>query len=574
MRARIRVGTPRSLVEAVRVAEEFAKLKRRPEGVVPRFIRLEHGRALGLLGRIAQAVPLLQALRVDAKNTPIESAALDVLAEIAGASNPKIALDAAEDLLERGEATKAAVRFVTCLTLFRGRPEEPRCLTGLGTAYLRSGRWLEAIAAFTMLETIKADTAETGMFKLSALRRQKDLTRDPADIKVYQDHRARMASKGGGDFLIEEEALEFEAAGNYKAAAATWAKLASDRALYRRARAVFLQPDPAAAIDLFRRHLAKAPASPEAFRSTVYVARCLVQLGKPDEALAIAEGAESKWPNQDPKMLQWLILQRAQAKAAQGKAADAEAEVAAIERIWKKEQKGLDYLSRALAVAAEAWERAAKDDAGWERAARLWHRFFEINPPDPKKDAGRLEAIASKLVEIAPRVKDAKDLWAMARDLYAQLRATRRGDTDAIRRLEAKCFAGMGRFEDAVDVLRELTAADPGMQNGTLWEELGDAHLAWGRSLEKGSVRTERIRKAADIYSSLSAALRRGEGPHFWRVTYRRAECLWETDLESLRDFFADMARRGCATRWDGGEFKPKFEALKAKLEERLPGRK
>jgi hypothetical protein len=181
--------------------------------------------------------------------------------------------------------------------------------------------------------------------------------------------------------------------------------------------------------------------------------------------------------------------------------------------------------------------------------------------------------IAGKLVEIAPRVQEAKELWSMARDLYAQLRAAKRGG-DALRRLEAKCFVGMGRHEEGVEALRELAAADPTMVDGALWEELADAYQAWGRSLELGSTRTETIRKALEIYGKLSSALRRVEGLHYWRVTYSYVQCLWETDLESLRDFFSDMARRGYAEKWDDGAFKAKFEALRARLAEKLPGRK
>jgi tetratricopeptide (TPR) repeat protein len=280
---------------------------------------------------------------------------------------------------------------------------------------------------------------------------------------------------------------------------------------------------------------------------------------------------------------------------------EAEEDLKLLKAIYQKEGTGVDYLSRALGLLAQGCEEAAsKVDKEKERelydslsikAASYYYDYFQINPPDPKRDADKLNVIADKLFLAAitrlEKIRatgekipeEVRGMFEKARDLFAQYRTSGAKIPDEtnqlLRQKEAKCFLETGKFDQAIEIYREIAAADPQMSKGNIHEDLADCYMVQARAMQTGSDRTALIKKADTTYGTLAAGLMQNQriNDHFWRLMFKHAECLWETDLELLRSFFGNMTKRGYAPNWDEGKYgyQSKFEDLRKKLEAKLP---
>ena len=583
------------------VGIEFFKLLPKLEGETAMAVKVETGRALCKAGKLTEGRPWLEGVRRDpaAKGSAWESRAIELLAEFFASSNPKLAIDAADDLFERGCHEAAISQYRAALALIKDGPTRGHCWLQIGRAYAMVRRHTEAISAYRaameQAGTVPEESRAAATGRLESHRRLKAATKDAADEAAFRAYRDWYLKNVGGedDAIRREGAIDMEAEKKYEEAARLWQQLADKPDGSYRVEATFAAGfdwfragDSARAAPLFRRHLELVAevAQPDrltvrdAMGSVIHLCKILLADKKAEEVLKVAEGVESRFPQAEPRPLLWVMLQRVNARVSLGRLAAADGDLAAMETLYKRDGIGVDVLSLALSSLAQGHE--AREQA--IRAAQLWHRYFELNPLDPKKDGARVAALADRLYSAGVALSESggaegKDLLGKARDLFVQLRAAG-GLSEArlgvLRLREARCLRGLERFDDAIEILRELAGADHEISDGVVWEMLADAYVAKGKSLGAGRDRIELVKRADEIYVKLASLLVTQKGAHYWRMVYGHAECLWETDLEGLRAFFDTMTSRGYAPSWDGKERAAMFEGLRKKLEAKLPARK
>jgi len=653
--------------EAARLAEELFKLLPKLDDDMSKLIRLEQGRAYFKAGKGEAGKTLLTAIARDPRNkeTWIESLAIDILGEYAGETDVRLAIEAADNIFEKGPAFlyQAIGKYRRAITAIKKSEDQPlvaHCWFQIGLCYFYLDRYYESVAAFTKLEDsmIKnanaSKAADGALRKLMALKKLKGITKDSADQAAYDDflrwatgaYPKQIGSSGKREAAIssEDRARELaegkkwsEAADKYREAADAWAGISSDttdpfyeEALftagfdwYRRGDCLNRSGnagDAAKITDAFGRalqsfanHLAYVDKLANKERTVIKNAvgsvmfSCRIYLhktvNKPEKALEVSTDLEKRFPGADATFVMNIMSQRIDAKLDMGKMGEAEDDLKSLKSTYQKEGIGINNLSRALGLLAQAFEAAAakldreKDREIYDnysvKAAAYYYDYFQINPPDPKKDADKLSVIADKLFMAAQaRVEKARaqgktdegarTMFAQARDLYAQYRSSGVKLTDEVqlnlRMREARCYLENGQHDLAIEIYREITGADPAMAKGNWWEDLADCYVVQAKAMQQGKERNDTFKKADGIFYGLAGRLKEAQkiNEHYWRLLYKHVDCMWETDYEQLRLFYDSMTKRGVAPAWDDGKhgYQAKFEDLRKKLEEKLPKEK
>lgn len=622
----------REYAAAGRLAEDYFKvLPQARLEEIGKALQLEQARVWCKSGQLAKGLDLLQQLARQHKDSWVENLAIDLLGEYGADRSLALTLDTANNLFSRGKPF-----LLQALSLYRKvlaaiqKPEDRKfaseCTYQIGRCYYYLDRYHESVAALTPFEKAplagSPEAPQAALLKLNCLVRLSRLSKDKADEKAFEDFRAwltRTYPNEAGGSLLRDAAIDAEMKGLWGDAAAKWEQLAKPagpyheealfslgRCRYRQGAATWDQ-----ALDAFRKHLALVATLPakdarlvkNAVGSILYASTMLAHtsLNKPAEALVFSEGVEQKFPQADPKLLIEILGVRVQARLKLGRIPEAEEELQQLKSRYGREQVGLDAYERALGRLAQALlEQAAKlEDAGERerlnvRAAEYFYDQLQLNPGKPGRQtegmARMLFVVAEGRMSKAAAAGD-KVLIEEARKIYGRslelsqevLLAARPEDQPALKSRILRCLLMTGQFQKAVDLAQEATRRDPQMRDGSSWEALADAYLEQSKSLAPGAERTALIRKAGDLFGELASRFTR-EGlyhEHTWRLLYKQLSCLFETDLDRLQACFSTLKERGYAPKWDADEqglsrwgYQAKFEELRARLEQRLPGRK
>jgi tetratricopeptide (TPR) repeat protein len=360
-----------------------------------------------------------------------------------------------------------------------------------------------------------------------------------------------------------------------------------------------------------------AKAVKNAVGSLMFSCRILVheKVNKSEEALALSDEVDKRFPTADPKLVIAIMSLRIDAKVKKGLVEEAEADLKALKAKYDKEGLGLDHYQRALTVLAGAFMAgAAKEkDANPEKydlygmkATEYYYQFYQLNPSAIKGNMDQMEAMAQMLFAAAEarlkagqakgdqdQVKEAKEIYKRCNELYKEYLLARERELEKsekgkelIRGIKARvtrCMLMAGQFEEAIKMYEDVTRTDTGMKDGSSWEELADCYAEKARSLPKGAERNDYLKRCEKIYAQLATMLISNQrfDEHAYRLLYKRAEALFELDLDALRSFYNNATVRGWAPKWDVNEknvsawgYQTKFEDLRKKLDGVLPPKK
>ncbi len=649
--------------DAANLAENFFKMfpNMRFEDT-GKALRLEQARALCKSSQTDKGIKLLQELIKTNKDTWVENVAIDYLGEYAGNESVQLAIDSADNFLDRGPAFiyKAIQKYRRALQAIK-KPEDqkfaPYCWAQLGKCYYLLGRHYEAVAAITVLESPQyissKEAGEAAMRKLSSLQAISRATKDKADERAFEDYRRFVTEKFPGqanDQLLRQQAIAMDDAKKFEESVKVWEKLAVQgkdtfeeaifsvayssyyhgTQLFDQSRAAKIQSekDKIAAlgiqawnrsIDAFKKHLdfvEKAPTKdPKMVKRAVgaiqFSCRILTseRVNKPKDALDISVDVDKRFPNADARLVIGIMSTRIDAKLKLGEVQEAEDDLRALKAKFEKEQLGLEFYTRALAVVASAFEEAAeklrgKDQEKYDlfavKAATYYYEYYNLNPTAISTKPEQMEAMADKLFMAAQQrmamgeakigkegVEKAREIFDKARELYQGflLQKERSMPKDQVRSMNARvtrCLLMTGRFEEAIKMYESVVKDDLDMKDGSSWEDLSDCYVEKARSLPKGVERNDYLRKADKNYAALSARLMQAQAinEHTWRLLHKHADCLWELDLDALRRFYDFMDSRGYGgpKKWDADDagasrwgFQARFEDLRKKLDEKVP---
>lgn len=670
MKARLAYGDVRrgqaaakQYADAARLAEDFFKMfpQTRLEDIGQALL-LEQARAYCKAGQTDKGTKLLQELKAKYKNTWVENLAIDYLGEYAAGDSVQLAIEAADNFLERGPAYvyRAIQKYRRALQSIR-RPEDqkfvPYCWAQLGKCYFLLGRHYEAVAALSMLEKPPHNqhekAPEAALRKLTSLGKIAQATGDKADQKAFEDYRVWVTKafpNQAGEQLLRANAIDYDDKRQFDKAAAEWAKLAQpgrdtyEEAIFSMGFSLYnyglqlmdqARGKPAAerdrllvqavdawkrALDAFRKHLetvekmsGKEPrVVRRAVGSVYFSARILAhdRIARPQEALAISQDADKRFPNADPKLLIAILSSRIDAKIRLGQVQEAEEDLKTLKERYEKEGGlGMDHYARALAVLANAFEEAAEKereknpelyDLYAVKAATYYYEYYNLNPSAVARPE-QMEAMADKLFMAAEQrlklgepklgkegLEEVRRIYSKALELYKGFLLEKEAQLpkDQVRAIKSRltrCMLRVGQFEEAVKIYEEIVRNDPQKRDGSSWEDLSDCYVAQAMSMPKGAPRNELLRRAEATYAELAGLLMSNQrfNEHTYRLLYKRAECLFELDPDALARFFDAMELRGYAPGWDADEkgqsrwgFREKFEALRKKLEQILPRKK
>lgn len=649
--------------DAARLAEDFFKMfpQVRLEEI-GKALLLEQARAYCKAGQMDKGAKLLQELKTKYKDTWVESLAIDYLGEYAATDSVQLAIEAADNFMERGPAYvyRAIQKYRRALESIR-RPEDqkfiPYCWAQLGKCYFLLGRYYEAVAALSMLEKPPFNqhekAPEAALRKLTSLGKIAQATGDKADQKAFEDYRVwvtRAFPNQASDQLVRGTAIDYDDKRQFDRAAAEWAKLAQpgrdiyEEAIFSMGFSLYnygvqlldqARGKPAAerdrllgqaadawkrALEAFRKHLefveklsGKEPrVVRRAVGSVYFSARILShdRIGRPQEALAISQDADKRFPSADPKLLIAILSSRIDAKVRLGQVQEAEDDLRTLKERYEKEGGlGMDHYARSLAILANAFEEAAEKERGKNpelydlyavKAATYYYEYYNLNPSAVARPE-QMEAMADKLFMAAEQrlklgeqklgkegMEEVRRIYSKALELYKGFLLEKEAQLpkDQLRALKSRltrCMLRVGQFEEAVKIYEEIVRNDPEMRDGSSWEDLSDCYVAQAGSMPKGAARNQLLRQAEKNYAQLAGALmaRNLYNEHTYRLLYKRAECLFELDPDALARFFDTMELRGYAPAWDADEkgqsrwgYREKLENLRKKLEEILPRKK
>jgi hypothetical protein len=663
MKAYISYGDSRRGAEANKHYAEASKQAEELFRLVPnaRFdemgkaIRLEQARSYCKSGQIKPGIALLQDLAKQYKDTWVENVAVDMLGEYAGETDVALAVAAADNIFDRGQAFlyRAMQKYRKAIQAVK-KPADQKflsyCWYKIGECYYYLDRWYEAATALSMFEkaplSSSTEAPKAAMLKRGALAKIARSTKDKADEKALDDFRAwliRTYKDLAGDDEIRRLAVDFEFKQQFLEALKEWEKLArpektayeealfsigfnlyqeGDRLMKAAAREANEPKRNAAmtqAIELWKRaqasfkthleHVDKLPTKDtrvvkNAIGSVLYSCKILVnpKIDRADEALAASEDLDKRFPNADPRLLTAIMSLRLDAKLKKGQVQEAEDDLRALKAKYEKERVGLDYYTRALALLANAFEEAAnrekdKDNEKFElfadKAGAYYYDFYLLKPGEISQPK-QIEAMAEKLFGVAEsRAKKAgadkealdraRDVFGKARELYNAylLQEESRLEKGVVRAIKARitrCLIMTGKFDEAVKQYQEITRDDQAMRDGSSWESLADCYFQKAQSLPTGNERNGLYKDAEKIYAQLSALLVQSQtfNEHTWRLLTKRAETLYEIDLEALRHFYTNFDSRGYGPAWDENKwgFQTRLEDLRKKLNEKVPPRK
>jgi hypothetical protein len=367
------------------------------------------------------------------------------------------------------------------------------------------------------------------------------------------------------------------------------------------------------AMDGFRKHLAAVEKLPTKDANVVKRAigsiyhACLIltqdRVGKPQDALDVSADLDKRFPGADARFAIAIMAYRIDAKIKLGQVQEAEDDLRSLKAKFEKEQIGLDHYTRALTVLANAFlEAAAKEkdkdaekyDLYGMKAATYYLDFYRMDPTSIKKDVDKIEAMAQMIFVAAEQrsktaqAKNDKELAAQAKqdyasafELYNEFLLQReialmrtpdgQGTLRAIKARLTKCLLATGQFDKAIQTYEAITKDDAQMRDGSSWEELADCYVEKARNQPAGPEKKTLLKRSEEIYGRLAILLMQNQrfDEHTYRLLYKRAEVLLETEPDMLASFFKNMELRGHHPKWDEGKygFASKFVELKAKLD-------
>lgn len=369
------------------------------------------------------------------------------------------------------------------------------------------------------------------------------------------------------------------------------------------------------ALESFRKHLAHMEKLPSkdartvrnAIGSILFACRILVhpRFDQPEEALKISDDLERRFPNADPKLVIAIMSLRINAKVKAGRILDAEEDFQVLKSRYEKDKLGSDYYLNALLVLANAFQEAAarqretdpeKFENLTEKAGEYYYAYFTQNVGAIRTKPEQMEAMADMLFFVAEQrmkkgkeqnrpedVARAREIYVQARELFKSFRHEQepRLSPEQLRLLDRKitrCYLMTGQFEEALKIYQDITKNDSEMKDGSAWEDMADCHFERGMAAPRGPDRNEYFRQADKIYSTLAARLVQASlyNEHTWRLLYKHALCLFETEPDQARFFFDTYDLKGYGKEWDGGKwgYQAKFEELRKKVDEKVPPRK
>ncbi len=656
--------------DAAKLAEEFFKAYPNARfEETGKAVRLEQARVYCKGGQLNKGVQLLQELSKQYKDSWVENIAVDILGEYGADASPALAVDAANNFFERGPAFlyKAMQKYRKALAAVRKAEDQkyvPECWYQIGRCYYYLDRYYEAITALSMLEkaplSASKEAPQAAMLKLQSLQRISKVTQDKADVKALEDYRTwvtRTYPNQAGAQLIRQSAIDAEVKQNFIQAIEEWTKLVKpgtetyeeavfsvgfnrfregDR-LFGQAAKQRVAPErekmAGQALDHWTKALASfkdhlkfvdkmptkdAKAVKNAVGSLMFSCRILVheRINKSEEALAISQDVDKRFPTADPKLVIAIMSLRIDAKVKKGLVEEAEEDLRALKAKYDKEGLGLDHYQRALTVLAGAFMAAAakekekspeKYDLYGMKATEYYYQFYQLNPSAIQGNVEQMEAMAQMLFAAAEsrlkagqakgdkdQVEEARKIYARCHELYKEYLLQRERELEksekgkeVIRGVKARvtrCLLMAGQFEEAIKMYEDVTRTDVAMKDGSSWEELADCYTEKARSLQKGAERNELLKRAEKIYAQLATMLISNQrfDEHAWRLLYKRGEVLFDLDLDTLRVFFNNASVRGWAPKWDSDNkdnvsrwgFQNKFEELRKKLDAVLPPKK
>jgi hypothetical protein len=422
-------------------------------------LRLEQARALCKAGQTDKGVNLLKELIKTNKDSWVENVAIDYLGEYAGNESVQLAVEAGDNLMDRGPAFyyRAVQKYRKAILAVK-KPEDQKhvghCWAMIGKCYFLLGRHYEAVAALSMMEkpplSNHEKAAEAVMRKLTSLAKISQATNLPEDKKAFEDFRAYITKafpNQASDQLIRQQAIDLDDKKQYDKAAAEWDKLArpgkdsfeeavfsvgfsyynAGSQLFDQARkATGAQREALAtqgmdawkkSLEAFRKHVdfvdkmqGKEPKITKRAVGSVHFATKILtheRLNKAEDALTISNELEKRFPNADPRYVMSIMSTRIDAKLKLGQVQEAEEDLRALKSKSEKEGGiGAEQVARALAVLANAFEEAAEKEkkAGKDelydlyavKAATFYYEYYNLNPGAVSKPE-QMEAMAEKL---------------------------------------------------------------------------------------------------------------------------------------------------------------------------------
>jgi len=655
--------------DAAKLAEDF--FKSYPNArfeETGKAVRLEQARVYCKGGQLNKGVQLLQELSKQYKDSWVENIAIDILGEYGADASPALAIEAANNFFERGPAFlyKAMQKYRKAIQAIR-KPEDQKyaseCWYQIGRCYYYLERYYEAIQALGMLEksplSATKEAPQAAMLKLQSLKNIARVTKDKADEKALEDFRTWVTKtypNQAGAQLIRQAAIDAEVKQNFVEAIDKWGQLVKpgtepyEEALFsvgfnrfREGDKLFNQADKqrvasekqklagqaldqwTKALASFKEHLAfvdkmttkDAKAVKNAVGSLMFSCRILVheKVNKSEEALAVSQDVDKRFPTADPKLVIAIMSLRIDAKVKKGQVEEAEEDLKALKAKYDKEGLGLDHYQRALTVLAGAFMAQAgkekeKDPAKYDlygmKATEYYYAFYQLNPGAIKGNVEQMEAMAQMLFAAAEarlksgqakgdkdQVEEARKIYARCHELYKEYLLAKERDLEKsdkgkeiIRGVKARvtrCLLMAGQFEEAIKMYEDVTRTDLAMKDGSSWEELADCYAERARSLPKGADRNKDLKSCEKIYAQLATMLISNQrfDEHAYRLLYKRAEVLFDLDLDALRSFYNNATVRGWAPKWDVNEkdvsawgYQSKFLELQKKLDGVLPPKK
>ena len=94
------------------------------------------------------------------------------------------------------------------------------------------------------------------------------------------------------------------------------------------------------------------------------------------------------------------------------------------------------------------------------------------------------------------------------------------------------------------------------MRDGSSWEELADCYIEKARNQPAGAGKKTLMKRGEEIYARLAILMMQNQrfDDHTYRLLYKRAAVLLETDPDMLAGFFRNMELRGHHPKWDADE--------------------
>jgi len=601
-------------LDAVTMADDvFRHLPSADRREIGMWIRVEQACALCKAGQVKRGVEILDDLRRRQPGAALENRIIDVLGQYAGATDPRAAVAAGDNYSEQGRDLQRAIQFYRQAIAATAKKDDPLLAHAwyrIGWCYYHLDRWHEAVVACEALEKAPWKGTKAGeraaMVKLESLEKLSEVSKSAADAKAAADFLLWVSAAYPGDVVKRIAALRLEKEKKYLEAADQWAFIARNPAsgcygdalfcvgydCYRHVRST---PDAAVArraLESFRAYLDWYAKLKEPDRTSTRDAAGAVQMSmdlllrerRHAEALALSANVVSRFPAADSMTVMRILRLRIDALLALARLDEAESELGDMRKCFARQNVGVDDLARALHAMARAYEAAAPKaadkaaaDALALKAGECWYEYFEKSSAPVGEQleavAGKFFAVAEQKMDAAVRdgdpaqIKDAATLFDRSRALYEQLLARLVPGSEtalAVQRRIARCHTRTGRHNDAIRIWDEVTARDERKERLHDWEAWADALAA---ATEPSRERVDRIRKAIQEYAYWEDLLRQAgrTDENCWRLMYKRAQAMYEVDLEGLTRFFLVMDQRGYSRSWD-----PRFEELRKRLKERI----